>query len=94
MERYELAYGSGGAGTHRGGDGIERSVRTLEAASLSLLTDRRRHDPAGARGGEAGRRGENRLNDEVLPAKAGPELKAGDVITLRTPGGGGYGAGG
>ena len=94
VERYELAYGSGGAGAHRGGDGIERSVRTLEDASLSLLTDRRRHDPAGARGGEAGRRGENRLNDEVLPAKAGPELKAGDVITLRTPGGGGYGAGG
>ena len=94
VERYELAYGSGGAGAHRGGDGIERSVRTLEDASLSLLTDRRRHDPAGARGGEAGRRGENRLNDEVLPAKAGPELKAGDVITLRTPGGGGYGAAG
>jgi N-methylhydantoinase B len=63
----------------------------LEDASLSLLSDRRRHDPAGAKGGEAGRRGENRLNDTELPPKTGRELKPGDVITVRTPGGGGYG---
>jgi len=63
----------------------------LEDASLSLLTDRRRHDPAGAGGGEPGRRGENRLNDDELPAKASRELEAGDVVTVRTPGGGGYG---
>src|SRR5205807_2811842 len=79
VERYELAYGSGGAGAHRGGGGIERSGRPLEDASLSLLTDRRRHDPAGAKGGEPGRRGENRLNDTELPPKTGAELKANDV---------------
>ena len=64
----------------------------LEDASLSLLTDRRRHDPAGAKGGEPGRRGENRLNEDELPPKTGAELSAGDVVTVRTPGGGGYGA--
>ena len=91
VERYELEYGSGGAGEHQGGDGIERAVRVLEPASLSLLTDRRRHGPRGAAGGEPGRAGRNSLNGEELPPKAGRELAAGDVVSVRTPGGGGYG---
>src|SRR5450759_3061490 len=45
VERYELARGSGGAGHHRGGDGIIRSIRVLEDATINLLTDRRRHPP-------------------------------------------------
>jgi len=91
VERYELLYGSGGEGEHRGGDGIERSVRVLEPASLSLLSDRRRHPPRGANGGEPGRVGQNLLNDEELPPKVVRELEEGDVVTVRTPGGGGYG---
>jgi N-methylhydantoinase B len=91
IERYELRRGSGGAGEHRGGDGVERTVRVLEPARLSLLTDRRRHRPAGAKGGEAGEAGENRLGDEELPPKASRALEADDVVTVRTPGGGGYG---
>jgi N-methylhydantoinase B len=91
VERYELLYDSGGAGKHRGGDGIVRSVRVLEPASLSLLTDRRRRPPQGAQGGEPGAVGENLLNDEELPAKAGRRLEEGDVVTVKTPGGGGYG---
>ena len=55
VERYQLRYGTGGAGVHRGGDGIERRVRVLEPATLSLLTDRRRHAPAG-QGRRLGRR--------------------------------------
>ena len=94
VERYELEYGSGGAGKHHGGDGIERAVRVLEPASLSLLTDRRRHAPQGADGGEPGRAGRNSLNGEELPPKAGRELAAGDVVSVRTPGGGGYGEAG
>jgi N-methylhydantoinase B len=90
VERYELRYDSGGAGEHRGGDGIVRSVRVLEPASLSLLTDRRRHQPQGTRGGEPGRVGENLLNDKELPPKVGRELEEGDVVTVKTPGGGGY----
>jgi N-methylhydantoinase B len=91
IERYELLYDSGGAGEHRGGDGMVRSVRVLEPASLSLLTDRRRHPPQGADGGKPGAVGENLLNDEELSAKVSRELKEGDVITVKTPGGGGYG---
>jgi N-methylhydantoinase B len=91
VERYELLYGSGGEGRRQGGDGIERSVRVLEPASLSLLTDRRRHAPRGAEGGGPGKVGQNLLNDEKLPPKVGRELEAGDVVTVRTPGGGGYG---
>src|SRR5215216_876662 len=91
VERYELLYGSGGEGEHRGGDGIVRSVRVLEPSSLSLLTDRRRHSPQGANGGEPGKVGQNFLGDEELPPKVSRELEEGDVVTVRTPGGGGYG---
>jgi N-methylhydantoinase B len=91
VERYELLYGSGGVGEHRGGDGIVRSIRALEPASLSLLTDRRRHPPQGVEGGESGAVGENLLNDEELPAKTSRSLEEGDVLTIETPGGGGYG---
>ena len=92
VERYELRDGSGGDGEHRGGDGVERAVRVLEPATLNLLTDRRRHAPEGASGGEPGACGENLLNDEALPPKAARELAEGDVVTVRTPGGGGYGS--
>jgi N-methylhydantoinase B len=91
VERYELLYGSGGRGEHRGGDGIVRSVRVLEPASLSLLTDRRRHAPRGIEGGEPGEVGRNLLNDEELSPKVSRDLEDGDVVTVRTPGGGGYG---
>jgi N-methylhydantoinase B len=91
VERYELLYGSGGRGEHRGGDGIVRSVRVLEPASLSLLTDRRRHAPRGIEGGEPGEVGRNLLNDEELPPKVSRDLEDGDVVTIRTTGGGGYG---
>jgi N-methylhydantoinase B len=91
VERYELRYGSGGAGASRGGDGIERRVRVLEPATLSLLTDRRRHGPAGKDGGAPGAPGENLLDAEPLPPKITRELQPGQVVSVRTPGGGGWG---
>jgi N-methylhydantoinase B len=94
IERYELRYESGGAGDNRGGDGIVRSVRVLKPASLSLLTDRRRHPPQGMEGGEPGAVGRNLLGDEELPPKVSRELEEGDVISIETPGGGGYGRAG
>lgn len=92
VERYELIDGSGGKGRHRGGDGVVRAVRVLEPASLSLLTDRRRHAPAGTAGGGPGKPGLNLLGQERLPAKTTRELAAGDVVSVFTPGGGGYAA--
>ena len=92
VERYELLYDTGGKGEHQGGDGLVRSVRVLEPASLSLLADRRRHPPQGMNGGEPGAVGENLLNDEELPPKVSRPLEEGDVVTVKTPGGGGYGS--
>jgi N-methylhydantoinase B len=92
VEAYELRDGSGGDGAHPGGDGIRRVIRVLEPATLSLLTDRRRHAPAGAEGGGDGRPGRNALGDDELPPKATRALAAGDVVAVETPGGGGWGA--
>ena len=93
VERYELRDGSGGDGEHRGGDGVERAVRVLEPATLNLLTDRRRHAPEGARaaatGAPAGRTCSTTRSCRRRPAR---ELAEGDVVTVRTPGGGGYGS--
>jgi N-methylhydantoinase B len=91
IERYELRYDSGGAGDNRGGDGIVRSVRVLQPASLSLLTDRRRHPPQGMEDGDPGEVGRNFLNGEKLPPKVSREMDEGDMVTVETPGGGGYG---
>ncbi len=93
--RYERRRKSGGAGRHRGGDGIRRDIELLCDAQASLLTERRRLPPYGMAGGEPGRRGENLLlRDGVehpLPGKGSVELRDGDILSIRTPGGGGYG---
>jgi len=91
VERYELLEGSGGAGRHRGGDGLVRAIRVLEPATLSLLTDRRRHAPRGLAGGRPGRLGRNLVDGEPVPPKTTRELEAGAVVTVETPGGGGWG---
>jgi N-methylhydantoinase B len=92
VERHALRLGSGGAGRHRGGDGVVRELRVLEPARLSLLSQRRRIAPSGAAGGGDGARGRTRVNGAELPPFASLELEAGDVLTVETPGGGGYGS--
>ncbi len=92
VERYALRRGSGGAGRLRGGDGVVRSYRFLEPASLSLITERRRLAPWGLAGGHDGAPGENRLDGEPLPGKCERQVEAGQVLTIETPGGGGHGA--
>jgi N-methylhydantoinase B len=91
VERYELRRGSGGAGQHRGGDGVVRELRALEPCRLSVLGDRRRHAPPGARGGGPGARGRTLVNGDEIPGKDTRRLAAGDVVRTETPGGGGYG---
>ncbi|MDB4888127.1 MAG: Hydantoinase B/oxoprolinase, partial [Gemmatimonadetes bacterium] len=91
IERYALRDGSGGAGTHRGGDGVIRSYRTTVPCTVTLLTERRRHAPRGVHGGSPGEQGMNLLNGTMLPAKCRIALTAGDIVSIETPGGGGYG---
>ncbi len=88
---YSIRRGSGGGGRHRGGDGIVREYEMLEPMELSLLTERRRHAPPGADGGEPGAQGRNLLDGEALPPKARRALAKGARLRIETPGGGGHG---
>jgi N-methylhydantoinase B len=91
---YEIRRGSGGKGKYRGGDGIRRDIQLLTDAQTTLLSERRRYPPYGLQGGEPGQCGQNiliRQGEEIrLPGKGSFELHKGDVISIRTPGGGGY----
>jgi N-methylhydantoinase B len=96
--RYGLRRGSGGTGRHAGGEGIERDLLVLEDCTASLITERRSSRPWGLAGGSPGAPGEDWLlpgGDEAraerLPDKCTVRLRAGDVLRLRTPGGGGWG---
>lgn len=95
--RYEIAEGTGGAGRHRGGNGLVRSIEfTGGAAIATLLSDRQTLHPPGAAGGEAGTCGRHTLwrngRETTLAAKTTLPLEPGDVLTIQTPGGGGFGA--
>jgi N-methylhydantoinase B len=91
ITRYGIRDRSGGDGKHRGGDGLIREFEFLAPASVTLLTERRRHSPWGLNGGEPGEKGVNLLNGEVLNGKASLDVQLGDRLTVMTPGGGGYG---
>jgi N-methylhydantoinase B len=92
VRRHALRLGSGGAGRHRGGDGVVRELEALEPCRVSIISERRARAPAGARGGSSGSPGRNLLNGRELPAKVTVDVSAGDIITIETPGGGGFGA--
>jgi N-methylhydantoinase B len=70
---------------------VVREFEALAPMEVSLLTERRRHAPAGAGGGRAGAAGATLLNGRPLAAKTAVRLAPGDVLRLETPGGGGYG---
>ena len=98
MLRQRLRRGGGGAGAAPGGDGIERDLAVLVDTTVSLITERRSSPPWGLAGGGPGAVGENWLlpggdedHAERLPDKCTLHLRAGDVVRMRTPGGGGWG---
>jgi len=92
---YRIRSGSGGAGRHRGGDGIIREFEFLTPADVTILSDRRLRGPYGLLGGESGAPGRNTLlkgkRAVSIPGKARFEVEAGDVLRIESPGGGGYG---
>jgi len=96
VRRYELVRGSGGRGRSRGGLGIRRDTEVLaEGSTLSLMGERQRRGPYGLFGGNSGSPGTyglirgNRITS--LSSKTTLPANGGDVLTVTTPGGGGYG---
>ncbi len=93
VRTYALRHDSGGNGQWTGGDGVVREFEALAPMETTLLTERRRHGPAGGAGGLDGRAGANLLNGQRLASKTTMRLAAGDVLRIETPGGGGWGKG-
>ncbi|MSP21697.1 MAG: hydantoinase B/oxoprolinase family protein [Dehalococcoidia bacterium] len=97
VERYELRPGTGGAGAHRGGDGVVREYLFHDDATVTIVSERRRYAPWGLAGGEPGAVGRNtllRVDGTVvdLGARAEVRVASGDRVRIETPGGGGWGA--
>jgi N-methylhydantoinase B len=88
---YALRRGSGGAGRHRGGDGVVRELEALVEMTFSLIAERRRHPPRGGCGGQPGACGHDSLDGRTLPCKSTGTLLPGQRLRVETPGGGGYG---
>jgi N-methylhydantoinase B len=95
LRRYAVRRGSGGAGLYRGGDGIVREVELLTATQVGFLSDRRNHGPYGLAGGKDGLPGRNVLvsggKTQQMPGKCAFSAKAGTLLRIETPGGGGWG---
>ena len=96
LERFAIRRGSGGAGRHRGGDGVIRDIRFLEPMRANILANRRRVAPSGIKGGGEANPGRNWVeradgSAEELSATASAEMEPGDRFVIETPGGGGYG---
>ncbi|HEU5104309.1 MAG TPA: hydantoinase B/oxoprolinase family protein [Solirubrobacterales bacterium] len=90
VRELSLRRGSGGVGTHRGGDGLVREIEALAEMRFTLITERRRRAPRGHGDSEDGARGANLLNGAPLPSKTAGDLRPGDRLRLETPGGGGW----
>ena len=96
IRRYSLRPHSGGSGRYRGGDGIHREIRFLTRVQVTVLSERRRFAPYGLRGGRPGKTGRNTMIRkegvvDELDSKFTTTAGAGDVLSIETPGGGGWG---
>ncbi len=97
LESFAIRRGSGGAGLHRGGDGVIRRIRFREPMTAVILSGHRLVPPYGVAGGGCGAVGRNLVERadgriEALGSTASTRMMAGDVFVIETPGGGGYGA--
>jgi len=96
LREFRYRRGSGGAGRHRGGDGLVRRILFRAPMTVAVLSNHRRVAPFGLAGGSPGAAGVNRLvraggTTVVLPGCAAERVEAGDEIVIETPGGGGFG---
>ncbi|MDL1956825.1 MAG: hydantoinase B/oxoprolinase family protein [Candidatus Desulfofervidus auxilii] len=95
IEAYYLRKGSGGKGYFQGGDGLVRIYYFLSPCTVTILSERRCYAPYGLKGGSAGKQGENIVisgeKEIKLPGKINFEVRKGDRLIIKTPGGGGWG---
>jgi len=95
VTRYKIRKNSGGRGKFLGGDGIVREIKLLSDAQVTVLSERRRIPPYGLHGGKTGKVGQNMVvadrKVKKMPGKFSCFLKKGDTLTVKTPGGGGWG---
>lgn len=91
IKQYAIRQNSGGEGLHKGGDGLIREFEFLKPANVTLLTERRLYPPWGLNHGLPGGCGQNLLNGKVLTPKVCFDVAKGDCLTIKTPGGGGWG---
>lgn len=96
LESFSIRRHSGGRGRFRGGDGVIRQIRFLEAMQVNLLSNRRKVSPFGLAGGQEGKTGRNEWvsssgEHQDLPSQCQLDVQPGDLLILSTPGGGGYG---
>ncbi len=99
VREFCIRRGSGGDGRHRGGDGVVRRLEFLRPLTVSMLSERReRFAPFGLDGGHDAAKGRNTLERarseqvEDMGGKFAIDVQPGDVLTIETPGGGGFGA--
>lgn len=96
LEEFSIRSGSGGAGRHKGGNGVRRRIKFMEPMTVSVLSSHRLKPTFAVNGAEPGKCGRNTVilkNGTIknLPGCAQIEVQADDVIQIETPGGGGYG---
>ncbi len=96
VRQYRYRKNSGGSGQHRGGDGLVREIELLGPAQVTILSERRVFAPYGLNGGSEGAKGRSVLiengRERELPGKCNLQVKAGAILRIETPGGGGWGA--
>ena len=96
VEHFKVRHGSGGSGSHNGGDGVVRRLKFLEPMTVNVLSSRRKVAPYGVDGGQDGLVGINRLlkadgTSQELPGSTRVEVDIADCFEIETPGGGGFG---
>lgn len=91
IANYSIRQKSGGKGLHHGGEGLIRTFQFLKPTTVTLLTERRLRSAWGLTGGKAGLQGQNTLNKTQLEGKIALNVEKNDLLTIKTPGGGGWG---
>ncbi|MBA7592397.1 hypothetical protein ES708_34578 [subsurface metagenome] len=95
IDQFSIRKDSGGKGRWNGGDGVVREIRFLEAVKVTIFSQHRNEKPYGMKGGQPGMPGEQyhitKRGQFPLDGISSRQVRAGDKILIKTPGGGGYG---